>query len=57
MTKVRPNVYTPKRLHAQMTDTPQPAFKMRVTGVYGADATKRLVSEAVKIKHASGQMN
>merc|ERR1711923_23149 len=27
------------------TDSTPPAFKMRVTGVYGGDATKRLVSE------------
>ena len=39
------------------TDSTPPAFKMRVTGVYGGDATKRLVSEAVKIKNTSGQMN
>ena len=30
-------------------DSTPPAFKMRVTGVYGGDATKWLVSEAVKI--------
>ena len=42
-------------MHAAVS-TP-PAFKMRVTGVFGGDATKRLVNEAVKIKHTSGQMN
>ena len=39
------------------SDSTPPAFKMRVTGVYGGDATKRLVTESVKIKHTSGQMN
>ena len=42
-------------MHA--ADSTPPAFKMRVTGVYGGDATKRLVSEAVKIKYTSRQMN
>ena len=29
-------------------------FTMRVTGVYGGDATKRQVAEAVRIQHAQG---
>ena len=29
-------------------------FTMRVTGVYGGDATKRQVAEAVMIQHAQG---
>ena len=41
--------------HAE--DEVQPKFKMKVTGVYGGDATKRLVSEAVKIRTTTGQMN
>ena len=30
-------------------------FDMKVTGVYGGDATKRQVAEAVKIQHARGK--
>ena len=41
--------------HAE--DEVRPKFKMKVTGVYGGDATKRLVSEAVKIRTTTGQMN
>ena len=36
-------------------DSTPPAFKMRITGIYGGDAMKQLVSEVVKIKHTSGQ--
>ena len=32
----------------------QSDFTMRVTGVYGGDATKRQVAEAVRIQHAQG---
>ena len=51
-----------RRLHlvhcaAPTEDDVQPRFKMKVTGVYGGDATKRLVSEAVKIRTTTGQMN
>ena len=38
-------------------DPSPPAFKMEVTGVYAGDATKRQVSEAVKIRNTAGQMN
>ena len=38
-------------------DPSPPAFKMKVTGVYAGDATKRQVSEAVKIRNTAGQMN
>ena len=31
-------------------------FEMKVTGVYGGDATKRQISEAVQIQHARGAM-
>ena len=40
-------------IHA--ADSTPPAFKMRVTGVYGGDATKRLISEPVKINHTAGR--
>ena len=40
--------------HAE--DEVRPAFKMKVTGVYGGAATKRLVSKAVKIRNTTGQM-
>ena len=30
-------------------------FEMKVTGVYGGDATKRQVAEAVTIQHAQGE--
>ena len=30
-------------------------FVMKVTGVYGGDATKRQVPEAVNIQHAQGE--
>ena len=29
-------------------------FKMKITGVYGGDATKRQVAEAVRIQHGQG---
>ena len=38
-------------------DPSPPKFKMEVTGVYAGDATKRQVSEAVKIRNTAGQMN
>ena len=38
-------------------DANPPSFKMKVTGVYGGDALKRQVSEAVMIRSSSSQMN
>ena len=30
-------------------------YKMKITGMYGGDATKRQVAEAIKIQHTQGQ--
>ena len=31
-------------------------FEMKVTGVFGGDATKRQVAEAVRIQHVQGEL-
>ena len=38
-------------------DANPPSFKMKVTGVYEGDALNRQVSEAVRIRSTSSQMN
>ena len=46
------NVKSPLHLHnvEKHSDAPPPGFVMRVTGVYGGDATKRQVRESVLIQ-------
>ena len=38
-------------------DANPPSFEMRVTGVFGGDALKRQISEAVMIRNSESQMN
>ena len=46
------NVKSPLHLHniEKHNDTPPPGFEMKVTGVFGGDATKRQVRESVLIQ-------
>ena len=44
------------RVYVTMSAEP-PKFKMEVTEIFGGDALKRQVSEAIQIRETRGQMN